>query len=94
MYNKTRRNFFFFKTASDVNYQFFMFILPQDVYQTAKVSKLLIAINKGKNAMYRVKSFEEIECSDNVDTYNETDTFNSQVKEVSGPLGYSYCYMQ
>ncbi|KAJ8957456.1 hypothetical protein NQ318_004937 [Aromia moschata] len=42
--------------------------LPQDVFQTAKVSKILIAINNGKGAQYKGKSLDEIEFSDNVDS--------------------------
>ncbi|KAJ8945463.1 hypothetical protein NQ314_009215, partial [Rhamnusium bicolor] len=42
--------------------------LPQDVFQTAKVSKILIAINNGKGAQYKGKSHDEIEFSDNVDS--------------------------
>ncbi|KAJ8910669.1 hypothetical protein NQ315_011187 [Exocentrus adspersus] len=40
--------------------------LPQDVYETAKVSKLLLAINNGKGALYKGKTLDEIEFSDNV----------------------------
>ncbi|CAG9773450.1 unnamed protein product [Ceutorhynchus assimilis] len=42
--------------------------LPQDMYQTAKVSKILLAINKGKAAKYTGKRLDEIEFSDNVDS--------------------------
>ncbi|XP_023309830.1 uncharacterized protein LOC111691367 [Anoplophora glabripennis] len=38
--------------------------LPQDLFQTAKVSKILIAINKGKGAKYKGKSLDEINLSD------------------------------
>lgn len=40
--------------------------LPQDVFQTAKVSKILMAINNGKGAQYKGKSLDEIEFSDDV----------------------------
>ncbi|KAJ8913930.1 hypothetical protein NQ315_005728 [Exocentrus adspersus] len=40
--------------------------LPQDVYETAKVSKLLLAVNNGKGALYKGKTLDEIEFSDNV----------------------------
>ncbi|KAJ8929599.1 hypothetical protein NQ314_017706, partial [Rhamnusium bicolor] len=45
--------------------------LPQDVYQTAKVSKLLLAINKGKGSDYKGKSLDEIEFSDNAESYSD-----------------------
>ncbi|CAG9764523.1 unnamed protein product [Ceutorhynchus assimilis] len=44
--------------------------LPQDVYQTAKVSKILIVINNGKGAQYKGKTLDEIDLSDNVDSDN------------------------
>lgn len=47
--------------------------MPQDVYQTAKVSKLLLAINKGKGALYKGKTLDEIQFSDNVDS-DESDS--------------------
>lgn len=35
------------------------FELPQDVFQTAKVSKILMAIKSGKGAQYKGKSLDE-----------------------------------
>lgn len=70
-----------------INFYISCFRLPQDVYQTAKVSKLLIAINKGKGAIYKGKSLEEIEFSDNVDSESESETETpdrSQAEKVFG----------
>ncbi|KAK4880699.1 hypothetical protein RN001_008845 [Aquatica leii] len=39
--------------------------LPQGIYQTAKVSKLLLTINKGEGTKYKGKSLEKIELSEN-----------------------------
>lgn len=57
------------------------FRLPQDVYQTAKVSKLLLAINKGKAAKYKGKSLEDIEFSDNVDSDTDIEESFSRREE-------------
>lgn len=50
--------------------------LPQDIFQTAKVSKILIAINRGKGAQYKGKSLDEINLSDidSADSDNEFTT--------------------
>ncbi|XP_074026783.1 uncharacterized protein [Leptinotarsa decemlineata] len=48
--------------------------LPQDLYQTAKVSKLLIAINSGQVGKYKGKSLDEITLSDNESLLDETET--------------------
>ncbi|KAF5282661.1 hypothetical protein FQA39_LY17521 [Lamprigera yunnana] len=45
--------------------------LPQDVYQIAKVSKLVLAINKGKGNKYKGKHLDEIELSDEADSDEE-----------------------
>ncbi|KAK4882271.1 hypothetical protein RN001_005590 [Aquatica leii] len=55
--------------------------LPQDVYQTAKVSKLLLAINMGKGALYKGKTLDEIEFSDNLDSDSEPDS--NSTKKIS-----------
>lgn len=51
------------------------------MYQTAKVSKLLLAINKGKGATYKGKSLEEIEFSDNVDSDTDKEASSSKRQE-------------
>ncbi|KAI4463247.1 hypothetical protein MML48_4g00000716 [Holotrichia oblita] len=69
--------------------------LPQEIYQTAKVSKLLMAINKGKGAEYSGKTLDEIEFSDNVESDSESDsTLPAETQEgcrspitVAGPSG-------
>ncbi|CAH1104449.1 unnamed protein product [Psylliodes chrysocephalus] len=50
--------------------------LPQDIYQTAKVSKLLLAINKGKVSLYKGKNLNEIGLSDIDDSDEEKETLN------------------
>lgn len=37
------------------------FSLPQDVYQTAKISKLLLLMEKGETANYSGKTLEDID---------------------------------
>lgn len=48
------------------------FRLPQDVYQTAKVAKILLAVNKGNSAQYKGKQLDDVDVSD-VDV-DESDT--------------------
>lgn len=52
------------------------------MYQTAKVSKLLLAINSGKAHLYHGKSLEEIEVSDNFDSDSDTAGSSSLNKEL------------
>lgn len=56
---------------------FLLFRLPQDVFETAKFSKILLAINKGKGAQYKGKSLDEIDFSDNVDTDDSDEEDNT-----------------
>lgn len=62
-----------------------IFRLPQDVHQTAKVSKLLLAVNSGQGHKYKGKTLDEIEFSDTVDsdvdstTDEEDNAHSSQV---------------
>lgn len=44
------------------------FRLPQNVYQMAKVSKLLLALNKGKCIEYKGKSLDDIQLSDTAES--------------------------
>lgn len=79
----------------------FIFRLPQDIFQTAKISKILMAINKGKGAQYKGKGLDEIELSDNLDSDNSDDEIDlkknsyfknkslSAVKEDSNSFGES-----
>lgn len=55
---------------------FYFYRLPQDIYQTAKVSKLLLAINKGKVSLYKGKNLNEIGLSDIDDSDEEKETLN------------------
>ncbi|XP_050314709.1 uncharacterized protein LOC126749100 isoform X2 [Anthonomus grandis grandis] len=52
--------------------------LPQDIYQTAKVSKLLLAINSGKAQAYKGKSLDEIELSDGIETDSDLELTKDQ----------------
>lgn len=49
----------------------FFFRLPQDLYQTAKVSKLLILMENGQGDKYKGKSLSEIDIDPNIDTAEE-----------------------
>ncbi|XP_018578165.1 uncharacterized protein LOC108916403 [Anoplophora glabripennis] len=60
--------------------------MSEDVYQTAKVSKLLLAISKGKGAHYKGKTLEEIEFSDNLNS-EESDSeseseYNQRIQKL------------
>lgn len=56
--------------------------LPQDIYQTAKVSKLLLVINIGKGNKYNGKTLDEIELSDdlNIDCDEQNEKNNQPLK--------------
>lgn len=60
----------------------YYFRLPQDVYQTAKVSKLLLAISSGKSQHLKGKTLEEIELSDSSDSDLETNRCNTNSSEI------------
>lgn len=45
--------------------------MPQDIYQTAKVSKILLAINSGKGHQYKGKTLDEIDVSDSFDIQSD-----------------------
>nr|XP_023028166.1 uncharacterized protein LOC111516220 [Leptinotarsa decemlineata] len=57
--------------------------LPQDIYQTAKVSKLLLAMSKGQASQFKGKSLDEIEFSDSVtsDYPEDEDSTKNEGKE-------------
>ncbi|KAJ8941070.1 hypothetical protein NQ318_003251 [Aromia moschata] len=55
----------------------------KNIYQTAKVSKLLIAINSGKGSLYKGKNFDEIELSDiNESDSEKENTDDDEMKEI------------
>lgn len=51
----------------------FFLRLPQSLYQTAKVSKLLLLMEQGGSAQYAGKSLDEID----FELYNEKNASNS-----------------
>lgn len=55
--------------------------MPQDLFQTAKVSKFLMAINKGQGSKYVGKSLDEISFSDNAESDSDEETAVSDVRE-------------
>nr|CAI5818752.1 unnamed protein product [Callosobruchus analis] len=63
--------------------------LPQDIYQTAKVSKLLLAINSGKGHLYKGKSLDEIDLSDKVGMDSDSDSNDYRQK---GKVLFNYTY--
>lgn len=50
-----------------------LFRLPQHIFQTAKVSKLLVAINKGKGIEYKGRALDDIQLSDTAETDDSDD---------------------
>lgn len=64
--------------VSALTYIQIYFRLPQDVFQTAKVSKLLLAINNGKAAQYKGKTLDQIEFSDSVESDDSDGEVQSQ----------------
>nr|CAI5866698.1 unnamed protein product [Callosobruchus analis] len=58
--------------------------LRHDIYQTAKVSKLLLAINSGKGHLYKGKSLDEIDLSDNVGMDSDSDSNDYRQKGRNG----------
>nr|CAI5839502.1 unnamed protein product [Callosobruchus analis] len=67
--------------------------LPHDIFQIAKVSKIRIAINKGKGEQYKGKSLDEIELSDwddsdtehNMSTRSDEDNFRNDLNTSDDP---------
>lgn len=58
----------------------FLYRLPQDLYQTAKISKLLILIDKGSGDKYKGKSLNEIDINSHLE-YAETDESDNENSE-------------
>lgn len=57
--------------------------LPQDIYQTAKVAKVLMLLEKGKGREFKGKSLEEIHLDNDVYYSSESDV---DVRENNLPL--------
>lgn len=51
--------------------------LPQDVYQTAKIAKLLLIIDKGEGHKYKGKDLKDI-------TVEETDCLEVEKENITG----------
>lgn len=61
-----------------------IFRLPQDVYQIAKVSKILHIMEKGNAARFKNKSLEDIEIDmEEIDELDEVNVNNIQQDELS-----------
>ncbi|KAH0998598.1 hypothetical protein HUJ04_005429 [Dendroctonus ponderosae] len=58
--------------------------LPQDVYQTAKVSKLLMAINNGNAGKFKGKSLDEITLSDDEACLDDTEVQAPSIYDNNG----------
>ncbi|CAH0563141.1 unnamed protein product [Brassicogethes aeneus] len=57
--------------------------LPQDVYQTAKVSKILMAINKGDSSQFKGKSLNDIKVSENDLVDSDSDSDNESLGNIN-----------
>ncbi|XP_050497800.1 uncharacterized protein LOC126884050 isoform X2 [Diabrotica virgifera virgifera] len=55
--------------------------LPQDLYQTAKIAKLMIALNKGDVNIYKGKSLDDINIEEN--DYLEIENIETEVNEIN-----------
>ncbi|XP_050512802.1 uncharacterized protein LOC126888505 [Diabrotica virgifera virgifera] len=55
--------------------------LPQDLYQTAKIAKLMIALNKGDVNIYKGKSLDDINIEEN--DYLEIEDIETEVNEIN-----------
>lgn len=55
---------------------------PQDVYQTTKVSKILMAINRGDSFQFQGKSLNEIEVLENEVVDSENDSNNEYIPKI------------
>lgn len=54
-------------------YQFSSFRLPQDMYQTAKVAKILLLMEKGRGDQFKGKHLNEIEIENEIYHSSESD---------------------
>lgn len=62
----------------------FLFRLPQDIYQTAKVAKILLLLEKGKGEQFKGKSLNSIELQQ--DVYYSSESESSDKDEDLIPL--------
>lgn len=65
-----------------------IFRLPQDIYQTAKVAKVLLLLEKGKGQEFKGKNLDEIQIEEDVFHHSDSevdneDEENSQYQEVT-----------
>lgn len=72
--NNSLENLFSFSDSSLFIFNFFCCRLPQDIYQTAKVAKVLLLLEKGRGKEFRGKTLNEIEFeNDNYSSESETE---------------------
>lgn len=70
--------------TSDVHKQ--VYRLPDDVYQTAKITKLLLLMENGKAAEYKGKTLDEINVDDEIEEEFETETTNNDIQNFDSDL--------
>lgn len=72
-----------YQNVKDINIYYFSlkiyFRLPQSVYETAKVSKILLAINSGKAHLFKGKTLDEIEVAESDDITVDTDSDKDEI---------------
>lgn len=67
-----------------VNWQkIYFFRLPQDVYQTAKISKLLILMDKGYGHKYKGKSLNEININPDKELAESDNSAEQELEDTS-----------
>ena len=64
--------------------------LPQETLQLAKVSKILLAYDRGQIASYKGKNLDEIQLDDVVEM-DDSDTAEDDQDECSQSEGFCYC---
>lgn len=66
------------------------FRLPEDIYQTAKVSKLLILMDKGDGHKYKGKSLNEIDINPEVDMVESENSDDDEPANIDTQLAKSH----
>ncbi|KAK9754233.1 hypothetical protein QE152_g1632 [Popillia japonica] len=65
--------------TSDIHKNYYR--LPNDIYQTAKVSKLLLLSEKGQTSVFKGKALDEIDISLDIEEENDEDIINEEHME-------------
>lgn len=65
----------------------FLFRLPQDIYQTAKVAKILLLLEKGKGKEFKGKNLNDIE-------FNQEIYYSSESEQETEETGESISHIQ